>query len=76
MIKSNKIEQELENLINSTEGDGFGDPDAEKQHQRKIDLLKHKQILDVKKQNQNMTVLNVIIALLNLGIFIYQVFYK
>ncbi|MDR7121975.1 hypothetical protein [Rheinheimera soli] len=75
--KTKRIEAELDELINiHDQGCGFGDPDALKEHERKIDLLKHKQIQEVSKSNNRIAVFNIVIALVNAGILIYQVFYS
>lgn len=75
--KSKKIGNELEELVSLHErGGGFGDPDAVKEHERKIDLLKHKQIQEVSKSNNRIAIFNMIIAIVNVAILIYQVFYS
>lgn len=77
MIKSKSIEKELDELVNIHEhGGGFGAPEAKEEHERKIDLLKHKQILAVNKSNSRMGIFNVLIALINVGVLIYQVFFR
>ncbi|WJV64997.1 hypothetical protein PCO86_11635 [Pectobacteriaceae bacterium CE70] len=47
------IEKELEKLTTYHEqGGGFGDPDAQKEHELKIELLKHQQkLIESKKSN-------------------------
>ncbi len=76
MSKSKSFEQELEELVSIHEnGGGFGDPDAKAEHERKIQLLMHKQLQAVNKRNSNMVIANVIIAIINVGILIYQVFF-
>ena len=71
------IEKELEELVSIHEnGGGFGDPDAKAEHERKIQLLMHKQIQAVSERNSMMAIANTIIAIVNVGILIYQVFYK
>ncbi len=78
MVSKNKsIDEQLEELTTIYErGGGFGSPGAERELERKIDLLKHKQIQAVNKRNSHMVVLNVIVMIINLGVFIYQVFFK
>lgn len=76
MFKSKEIERELDELISFHEnGGGFGDPDAKAEYERKIDLLKHKQIQEVRKGNHRIAIFNIIIAVINVAILIYQVFY-
>jgi len=76
VFKSNAIEKELEELVSFHEnGGGFGDPDAKAEHERKIDLLKHKQIQEVSKRNNRIAIFSIVIAVVNVAILIYQVFY-
>jgi|LGOV01.1.fsa_nt_gb hypothetical protein len=71
------INQELDRLVSIYEhGGGFGDPDAKAEHDRKIQLLMHHQIQKVNKSNTYMALANVVIAIVNIGILIYQVFFK
>jgi len=67
-------ERQLEELVSVYErGGGFGDPDAAKEHERKIDLLKHEQLLRVSKSNNRIAIFNIVIAVVNVAILIYQV---
>ena len=76
MFKSTAIEKKLNKLVSFHEnGGGFGDPDAKAEHERKIDLLKHKQIQEVSKSNNRIAIFNIIIAIVNVVILVYQVFY-
>lgn len=77
MNKKKDIEQELDHLVSIYEnGGGFGDPDAKAEHERKIQLLMHKQIQSVSKRNNQITIANIVIAALNVGVLIYQVLFK
>lgn len=77
MGKRKDIEQELEELVSVHEnGGGFGDPDAKAEHERKFQLLMHKQIQVANKRNSQMALANVAIMVVNIGILIYQVFFK
>ena len=77
MGKEKNIEHELEKLTTIHEnGGGFGDPDAKAEHERKIQLLMYKQLQAVNKKNSNIALGNVVIAILNIGVLIYQVFFK
>jgi hypothetical protein len=77
MRKNKTIEQELEELISFVDnGGGFGGPDAEAQHERKIQLLMHKQLQAVNKRNSNIALANLGIAFLNIGVLIFQIFFK
>ena len=76
MFKPNAIQKELEELVSVYEnGGGFGDPDAKAEHERKIDLLKHQQIQEVSKSINRIALFNIVIAILNVSILVYQVFY-
>lgn len=76
MFKSDAIEKELETLVSIHEsGGGFGDPDAIAEHERKIDLLKHKQIQAINKSNNRIAIFNIVIAIVNVAILVYQGFY-
>lgn len=71
------IEKELKELVSVHEnGGGFGDPDAKAEHERKIQHLMHKQLELTNKRNSHIALANVAIAILNIGILIYQVFFK
>jgi len=77
MKKEKSIERELEELVAIYEnGGGFGDPDAKAEHERKIQLLMHKQIQAVNKRNNNIAITNVVIAIVNIGVLIFQLFFK
>jgi hypothetical protein len=76
-MSKKSIDNELEKLILVGEnGNGFGDPDAEKAHNRKIQLLMHKQILNIKKKNNFITILSLFVDILSTGILVYQEFIK
>ena len=71
------IDKQLDELVSINEsGGGFGCPEAAAEHGRKIQLLMHRQMQQVNKSNSYMSVANVVIAIINVGILIYQVFYK
>ncbi|MBT6046127.1 MAG: hypothetical protein HOG49_04820 [Candidatus Scalindua sp.] len=77
MSKRKNIEKELEKFVSVYEsGGGFGDPEAKAEHERKFQLLMHKQLTVVNNRNSNITIINVLIAFVNIGILIYQVFFK
>ena len=77
MVPKNKsIDQQLEELTTVFER-GYGmDPEAERELQRKIDLLKHRQIQAVSRRNSQVAIFNALLTALNIGILIYQVFFK
>ncbi len=77
MSKQKNIEKELEKFVSIYEnGGGFGDPEAKAEHERKFQLLMHKQLTAVNNRNSNITIINVLIAFVNIGVLIYQVFFK
>lgn len=77
MSKRKSINEELEELTTIYQrGGGFGDPDAERELDRRIDFLKHKQIQAISRSNNRIAVLNIILVFINIGILIYQVFFK
>lgn len=65
--KEDQINQEIEDLINIYgRGGGFGDPDAQKEHEWKIKQLQHKQSLIVAKKVKVIEIASVLIALCSL----------
>ena len=54
MSKRKNIEKELEKFVSVYEsGGGFGDPEAKAEHERKFQLLMHKQLTVVNNRNSN-----------------------
>ena len=77
MFNSRKIEIELEELVAIHEnGGGFGDPEAKEEHERKIELLKHRAIQQVSKRSNRIAILALVTIVINAAIFTYQVFWK
>lgn len=72
-MNKKEITKELENLVSYHErGDGFGDPDAQREHELKIELLKHKQkILESKKSNY-IAIASLVIAIISLIIALFD----
>lgn len=57
MGKQKSIEQQLEELVSFHEsGGGFGAPEAKEEHERKIQLLLHKQMQVVSNRNNNIAI--------------------
>lgn len=54
-----KLNDELDDLIASMDGGGFGDPEAREHYQRKIDLLKFK---ITRRDNLKIAVLSAVIG--------------
>ena len=76
-LRSKDIDAELDKLATLYEtGGGYGAPEGELEHQRKFELLLHRQNLRVKRFNTWITVVNVTLTALNVGILVYQVFFK
>ncbi|ECW1624113.1 hypothetical protein ABNJ53_000763 [Salmonella enterica] len=67
------IEKELEKLTTYHErGGGFGDPYVEKEHELKIELLKHQQKLIESKKSNYIAIASLIIAILSLIISLFN----
>lgn len=76
-LKAKDLDAELDKLTSFYEsGSGYGSPEGELEHQRKFQLLMHRQNLQVKKFNSRLTAANIILTLANISILIYQVFFK
>lgn len=76
-MNKDKLDAELDEIVSLYEsGGGFGAPEAEREHERKFQLLMHRQNLRVKKFNTKLTAANITLTALNVGILIYQVFIK
>ncbi|RPI75019.1 MAG: hypothetical protein EHM45_16075 [Desulfobacteraceae bacterium] len=76
-MKKNQIEVELQRLASVYEnGAGFGDPDAKEEHERKFQLLLHKQVQELNKKNNKIAIFNVVIAIVNIIILAIQILFK
>jgi len=76
-LKSKDLDSELNKLATFYEsGAGYGSPEGELEHQRKFQLLMHRQNLKVKQFNSKLTFANIFLTSVNIGILIYQVFFK
>lgn len=76
-LKAGDLDAELDKLASFYEsGSGYGSPEGEIEHQRKFQLLMHRQNLRVKRFNSKVTAFNVVLTAVNIGILIYQVFFK
>ena len=77
MKKTKSIEEELEELTTIYErGGGLGAPEAERELERRIDFLKHKQIQAISKSNTRISILNVLLVAINVGVLVFQVAFK
>lgn len=71
------IDKELDDLTSVYQrGDGFGIPEAERELERRIDFLKHKQAHALNKKNNRIAALNLMLTALNIAILIYQIFFR
>lgn len=71
------IEKELEELTNiGNNGSGFGDSDAEKANDRRIQYLMNEKINLSNKKHKIIDWITVVIALVGLSLGIYQEFFK
>jgi len=77
MKRKKDINKESEKMASIYEsGGGFGNPNAKEEHDRKIQLLMHKQNLEISKRNFIISIILAIVAILNIGVLIYQVFWR
>jgi hypothetical protein len=76
-LKSKDLDAELNKLVSFYEsGAGYGSPEGELEHQRKFQLLMHRQNLRVKQFNSKLTLANIVLTVVNISIIVYQVFFK
>lgn len=69
MPRNKSIDEELDELTTIYQrGGGIGDPNFEQEIGRRIDYLKHKQAHHLNKKNSRITVFNVVITAINIGI--------
>jgi len=76
-LKAKDLDAELDKLASFYEsGAGYGSPEGELEHQRKFQLLMHRQNIRVKRFNSWLTFANIVLTLANVSILIYQVFFR
>jgi hypothetical protein len=73
-MKKKKIDKKFDELFG--DGVGYGDPDAKWQAERKFQLLMHKQMEKHERTNTIISYVNLIFALINILLIIYQVFFR
>jgi hypothetical protein len=72
-MNKKEITKELEKLTSYHEqGGGFGDPDAQREHELKIELLKHKQKLLESKKSNYIAIASLIIAISSLIVSLFN----
>lgn len=72
-MNKKEITKELEKLTSySEQGGGFGDSDAQREHELKIELLKHKQKLIESKKNNYIATASLVIAIISLVISLFN----
>lgn len=77
MSNKKNIDQELEELSTVYQrGGGIGDPGLEQEIGRRIDVLMHRQIQAASKANNRVALLNLLLTALNIGVLIYQIFFR
>lgn len=77
MSKIHDIEKEIKQMINvGNDGLGFGGSDAEKAHDRRLQYLMNEKISLSNKKHTVIEWITVVIAILGLGLGIYQEFFK
>ncbi|KHT23410.1 hypothetical protein [Pectobacterium carotovorum] len=72
-MNKKEIAEEIEKLTNYHKlGGGFGDPDAQREHELKIELLKHKQQMIESKKSNYIAIASLIIAIISLLISLFN----
>jgi hypothetical protein len=71
------IDNELDEIIYASErGVGFGGGvDQEREMNKRIQVLMHRQNLEIKKKDTYIAVFNVVLAFINIALVVYQVFF-
>ena len=72
-MSKNEINKKLEDL--TRDGIGYGNPEARLQDERKFQLLMHRQIEEHEKTNTVISYVNLIFALINIMLLVYQLFF-
>ena len=77
MSDDKSIDKELDELSTIYQrGGGIGEPGLEQEIGRRIDVLKHKQIQAATKANNRVALLNLLLTAINIGVLIYQIFFR
>ncbi|MFA5880113.1 MAG: hypothetical protein WC860_08085 [Candidatus Margulisiibacteriota bacterium] len=71
-MPKNVINEKLEEFVR--DGMGYGDPEARLQDERMFQLLMHRQIEKHEKMNTVISFVNLIFALTNIILLVYQIF--
>ncbi len=77
MKKSKKLDEEIDSIIYASErGGGFGGgAGQEEELDRRVQALQRRQGLIIEKRNSWLTLINVLVAILNLALLAYQIFF-
>ncbi len=70
----NEIDNKLQDF--TRDDIGYGDPEARLQDERKFQLLMHKQIEKHERTNVIISIVNLIFALINIMLLVYQLFFR
>ena len=77
MPKDKSIDEELDELSTIYQrGGGIGEPGLEQEIGRRLDVLKHKQIQAATKANNRIALLNLLLTAVNIGVLVYQIFFR
>ena len=77
MPKNKSIDEELDELSTIYQrGGGIGEPGLEQEIGRRLDVLKHKQIQAATKANNRIALLNLLLTAVNIGVLVYQIFFR
>jgi hypothetical protein len=77
MPKNKSIDEELDELSTIYQrGGGIGEPGLEQEIGRRLDVLKHKQIQAATKANNRIALLNLLLTAINIGVLVYQIFFR
>ncbi|MCH7377377.1 hypothetical protein MM182_18650 [Aeromonas sp. MR19] len=75
MKKDQELSNKIEELVHfHSQGGGFGDPDALKEHEWKIEQLKHERQMLISRKVERIEILSIVIAILSLLIGVFQVY--
>lgn len=77
MKKIKELDEEINNIIYASErGAGFGGGTGQEEElDRRVQALQRRQGLVIEKRNSWLTLVNVVVAILNLALLAYQVFF-
>ena len=71
------IDEEIDEIVYASDrGAGFGGGiEQEREQDKRVQVLMHRQNLSVKKKDTYIAAFNVVLAFVNIGLLVYQVFF-